>query len=59
MRIPEAAWLELKAAFDQIGTYAGLAGVIGVSEKTAKSWIEDRTREVREAKLARAVRATD
>jgi hypothetical protein len=44
---------------ESAGTDAALAGLIGVSEKTAKAWLEDRTREVREAKLARAVRATD
>lgn len=57
MRIPDADWREIKAAFDRVESYSRLGHLLDVTEKTARAWVEDRSREVRsEVKFQRSMR---
>lgn len=56
MRIPDSVWAELQRARDQSDSWASFAGKLGINEKTAKSWIEERERDVRRSRLESALR---
>lgn len=55
MLIPDALWRELCAVKDRYESWTQFAGLLGIDDKTARAWIEDRTRDVRPHTLGPAV----
>ncbi len=51
VQIDDATWRELKAARAQVDSWAQFGGLLHINEKTARAWVEDRSRDVRPKKL--------